>query len=134
MSVLSSYLIHVYTGEDYDSDAYDKAAGQLLALFTDLLSQRGTIHTLTHHADLESCASEIEIGMEATPEGRELVGKAVIDISASSKVKFDKAKLSKMIKAHSAAEAWPQLKVAKNAVTDWASVVKNTGLSDGDGG
>tara|TARA_B100001250_G_C19214813_1_gene535230 strand:- start:95 stop:499 length:405 start_codon:yes stop_codon:yes gene_type:complete len=133
MSVLSSYLIHVYTGEDYDADAYDKATGQLLTLLTDLLSHRGTIHNLTHHADVESCASEIEICMEPTPEGRELVGKAVIDISAPSKVKFDKAKLSKMIKAHSASEAWPQLKVAKNAVTDWTSVVPKAGLSGGDG-
>tara|TARA_B100001250_G_C19815924_1_gene798382 strand:- start:6004 stop:6402 length:399 start_codon:yes stop_codon:yes gene_type:complete len=123
MSTLSSYLIHVYTGEDYDVDAYDKAAGRLLSLFTDLLSHRGNVETLTHHADIESCASEVEISMEPTPEGRELVGKAVIDISAQSKVKFDKAKLSKMIKAHSASGDWPHLKVAKNAVTDWASLV-----------
>ena len=125
----SSYLIHVYTGTDYDPSQDDAAAGSILAMFTDLLSSRGTISTLTHHTNIDSCTSEVEISMEPTLDGRELVGKAVVDISARSKVKFDKAKLSKLIKAHPAADAWPHLKVSKNAVTDWASVAQKEGLS-----
>ena len=63
MSVVSSYLIHIYTGVDYEAIEYDTAAAKLHTLLTDLLSQRGTISTLTHHSTIDACASEIEVLM-----------------------------------------------------------------------
>ena len=118
MSVLSSYFIAVHTGADYTSDTYDAAAGHLANLLTTLLGDRAVIDQLTHNATLDSCTSEVEIMLEASEDGRELVGQAVVDILSSQKLKMDKAKLSKLVKAHANAAMWPKMRVEKRLVPD----------------
>jgi hypothetical protein len=66
--------------------------------------------------------SEIEVGLEAHPAGgRELVGKAVVDMVAAEKIKLDKKKLTSLIKAAPFASLWPAMKVFKKAVPDGQS-------------
>ena len=116
MRSLSSYYLAVHTGVDYAADDYDAAAGSLANLLTDVLSSRQSLSQITHNTPLLSATSEIEVSLDESSEGRELVGKAVLDMLAPAKVKLDKAKFSKLIKAHAEAERWPQLKIAKRLV------------------
>lgn len=95
---------------------YDEPAGKLVTLLTDILSSRDTVASLTHPMEAIAVTSEIEVSLEPTETGRELVGKAVIDIECNEKVKFDKPKFSKLVKAHHNAGLWPGMKIAKKQV------------------
>ena len=77
-----------------------------------LLASEETISALTHNATRDSHHSEVEVGLESGTHGRELVAKAVVDITAPEKINFDKAQLTKLVKN----EEWPKLKVVKKAV------------------
>jgi len=114
--MLSQYYVELRTGEDYDVTSYDPAAGRLANVLVAILSDTPSLNSVTHDTTRESCQSEVEVMLEQGAHGRELVAKAVIDIQAGAKVKFDKAKLSKLIKAHPGSEEWPNLKVAKKQV------------------
>jgi len=115
MSEVSSYFVAVHTGVDYTLDEYDTAAGKLVALLTHILSSRETVSSLIG-VDPESVTSEIEVSLEPSKDGRELVGKAVIDVMCSMKVKFDKPQFSKLVKAMPDAQLWPAMKIAKKQV------------------
>jgi hypothetical protein len=113
MSSVSTYYVAVNTGLDYSLDTYDAAAGTLVNLLEQILSSRTTVASLTG-TNPTNVTSEIEVGLEGKP--RELVGKAVVDVLAPTKVKFDKNRFSKLVKANPAADAWPQLKISKRQV------------------
>lgn len=113
MSSLSTYYLAIHTGVDYPSDTYDSAAGKLVDLLTRIFSSRDTVSSLTNCAP-DSVSSEIEVLLESDP--RELVGKAVVDILATQKVKFDKNKFSRLVKGSPEAELWPMLKIVKRQV------------------
>lgn len=114
--MLNSYYIELRTGSDYSTDAYDAAAGRLSQLAVTILSDPTTISSLTKDAPRDSCRSEVEITLEQGPVGRELVAKALVDVTSGGKVAFDKGKLTKLIKANAAADEWPHMKVIKKAV------------------
>jgi hypothetical protein len=114
--MLSSYLIEIHTGTDYDEKDYDGAAGRLVHMCVALLSDVTSIDALTHDSQRESCHSEVEVGLEAFTEGRELVAKAVVDIVASQPVKFDKGKLTKLLKARPEFDEWKSMKIFKKQV------------------
>lgn len=113
--MLSQYYVELRTGEDYDVDSYDQAAGRLANVIVSLLSDTASLDSVTHNKR-DSCNSEVEVMLEEGPQGRELVAKAVIDILAEVKVKFDKAKFSKLVKAHPGTDEWPNMRVAKKQV------------------
>ena len=113
---VSTYYVAVHTGTDYPLEAYDAAAGKLVAMLVDVLSDRTVIAQLTHDTPLQTTAVEVEVGLEEHEGGRELVGKAVMDIMAEEKVKLDKGRLSKIFKARSELQDWPAMKVLKKAV------------------
>lgn len=110
--MLSTYYIELRTGTDYTVSSYNEAAGRLGNLLVTILSDPITLDTLL--PPYQSCKSEVEISLEGDP--RELVGKAVVDVVADKKAGFDKAKLTKLVKAAAEAEEWPRLKVLKKAV------------------
>jgi len=85
-------------------------------VFVSLLSDPTTIQSLTHDAPHKSCTSEVEVVLESNGEGRELVAKAVIDITADDPVKFDKARWTKLLKARPEADEWKKMKVNKRMV------------------
>lgn len=112
----TSYWIGINTGTDYKPGDYDDAAGTLVNLLASLLSDNKVITQITHAAHVDGAVADIEVGMEATPMGRELVCKAVLDVTAPERVQLDKAKLSKLIKSHPDAELWPHMSVTKKRV------------------
>ncbi len=112
MVELSSFYIHVSTGTDYGREDYDAAAGRATGMLVNVLSSAEAVSALTGDAPRESCHSEIEVCIEE----HELVVKAVVDVRAPEKVKCDKGKLTKMLKAQACASEWPKLKIAKRAV------------------
>ena len=109
--MLSTYYVEVHTGTDYGADEYDAAAGRLAAVVVSVLSDTKLVNALTHEAPRQSCTSSVEICMEG--EERELVAKAVVDVTAEQAVKFDKALLSRLLKERT--DEW-KLKVTKKAV------------------
>ena len=108
MPSLSTYYLTVQTGQNYDSTDYDAAAGAMVALLTQILSDKGHLTDLVQ-ADINKATTEIEVLME---DG-ELVGKAVLDVQSAQKVKFDKTKFSKLVKQHS---PWPNVRISKRQV------------------
>lgn len=114
--MLSSYFIEVHTQQDYPSSEYDAAAGRLTQMVTSILADKTAIAQLTHDAPRDTCHSDLEVGLEDTPTGRQLIAKAVVDVVAKDQVKFDKAKLTKLIKATAASDEWKNMKVFKKAV------------------
>lgn len=115
MSLLSSYYVAVHTGVDYTPDTYDEAAGTLVNTLTTLFADLKTLQSLAGTA-VTSASTEIEVSLEEGGGGRELVGKAVVDLMAAEKLKFDKSRLSKLIKATPEADLWPSMKIAKKLV------------------
>ena len=101
---------------DYGPDTYDLAAGRLMAMCVALLSDSTSMSALTHHERRESCHSEIEVCLEPTQEGRELVAKAVVDLVGDKPIKFDKAKLTKLVKARAEIDEWKAMKIFKKQV------------------
>jgi hypothetical protein len=132
MSNLSSYYLAVHTGTDYEPDTYDAAAGALVQMLTAILSSRQQLATITHGARLQSATSEVEVSLDEASDGsRELVGKAVLDMLAPTKVKLDKAKFSRLVKGHELADRWPSMKIAKKLVPAQADSAQNyEGLSE----
>ena len=115
--MLSSYFLELHTGNDYTSDNYDVAAGRMVHMCVSLLSNPQSIDALTHDAARDSCHSEVEVGLEPTASGgRELVAKAVVDIVGPMHVKFDKSKLTKLLKARPEYVEWKSIKVYKKMV------------------
>ena len=115
--MLSSYFLELHTGTDYTVDDYDAAAGRLTQMCVSILCNSESIQSLTHDADRESCHSEIEVGLETMPDGgRELVAKTVVDIVAPTSVKFDKSKLTKLLKARPEFDEWKAMKIYKKMV------------------
>ena len=117
MSLSSAYYIAVHTGVDYNEDTYDAAAGRLVAMLTGLLADHETLTTLTGTEEF-TAHTEMEVSLEDSVECRALVASAVVDLTAETKLKLDKAKLTKMIKARPQAEEWPAMKIAKKAAPD----------------
>jgi hypothetical protein len=111
---LSSYYIALHTGEDYDVENYDDAAGRLMNLLSTVLSDREALTRLVG-TPLYKSQAEIEASMESVDGSRELIAACVLDMWAGKKVKFDKAKFSKMVKLNEL-NAWPDMKVAKKHV------------------
>ena len=111
--MLNSYFVELHTGASYSPDDYDAAAGRLMQLCVSILSNPDTVTMLTHDAARESCHSEIEVSLEPS---NGLVCKAVVDIVAASPVKFDKSKLTKMIKLRPEYAEWPGMKVYKKMI------------------
>mgnify|MGYP006180748047 CR=1 FL=1 len=114
MSHVSTYYVAVHTGVDYPPDAYDEAAGSMVSVLTTLFADATALSQLTG-AEFESASTEIEVSLEEGSEGRELVGKAVLDLMAIDKLKLDKGRLSKLIKS-TADDRWPNMKIAKKLV------------------
>ena len=108
-----SFYLALHTGKDYDSESYDEAAGNLLNLFTSIVSDRAALASLTHDSPITGASTEIEVMMEEN----ELVAKAVLDLQCEEKVKFDKGRFTKLVRAH-ASTAWPQMKIVKKAVAE----------------
>lgn len=111
---MSTYYLALHTSTDYDAESYDMYAGLLLQLMIATLSDRDTLHSLVTPPPVQT-KCEIEVLLEPNASGRELVCRAVLDLQ-SERAKFDKAKFSKLIKAHEIAVHWPELKVAKRGV------------------
>ena len=114
--MLSSFFLEIRTGVDYPPADYDAAAGRLAHMMVTVLSDAQTLNTLTHDAPRDACRTELEVSLEPCLAGRELVGKAVVDLHAPEKVGLDKSKLSKLLKARPEADEWPKMKIAKKAV------------------
>jgi len=96
MSVLSTYYLSVHTGIDCTPDTYTQEAGKLTTLLADILNDTAQLAAFTHNATLESVQSEVEVSVEGDP--RELVAKAVVDVTAEAKVRFDKGKFTTAVK------------------------------------
>ena len=94
--MLNSFLLEVATGQDYNSETYDDAAGALLACLAGLLSDAATIRELTYQAELTSAHSSVEVTLAGEP--RELIARIVVDLTAEGKVRFDKTKWSKRVR------------------------------------
>lgn len=115
--MLSSYFLEFHTGCDYQCVDYDAAAGRLVHMCVAILSDPQHVQALTHDAERTVCHSEVEVGLEPGADGaRELVAKAVVDIVAPKAVKFDKSKLTKLMKARPEADEWKAMKVYKKQV------------------
>tara|TARA_Y100000768_G_scaffold383479_1_gene365711 strand:+ start:314 stop:661 length:348 start_codon:yes stop_codon:yes gene_type:complete len=111
---VTSYYIALHTGTDYSVDEYHAAAGRLMQLLVSLMSDKETLHSLTTPVPTHT-KCEIEVLLEPTASGRELVCRAVLDLHCE-KAKFDKARFSKLVRAHESALEWPDLKIAKRTV------------------
>tara|TARA_R110002072_G_scaffold288740_1_gene454992 strand:- start:3722 stop:4072 length:351 start_codon:yes stop_codon:yes gene_type:complete len=116
--MLSTYLVAIHTGVDYDGGSYDAAAGRMLHVLTEALTKADSLAELTGNAALQGCHAEVEIGLEDAGAGRELIGKAVLDLTADDKVKLDKGKLTKVLKRLAETEEWPLMKINKKAVIE----------------
>ena len=103
MSVVSTYYLSVHTGIDCTPDTYTQEAGKLTTLLADILNDTAQLAAFTHNATLATLESEVEVILEGEP--RELVAKAVVDVTAESKVRFDKGKFTTAVKA-GADSAW----------------------------
>ena len=103
MSVVSTYYLSVHTGIDCTPDTYTQEAGKLTTLLADILNDTAQLAAFTHNATLATLESEVEVILEGEP--RELVAKAVVDVTAESKVRFDKGKFTTTVKA-GADSAW----------------------------
>ena len=114
--MLSSYFIELHTGTDYEQDEYDAAAGRLCAMLVSIVSDAPTMSALTYNATRTSCHTEVEISLEPIDAGRELVAKAVVDITGDELIKLDKSKLTKLLKAHRHFDEWKKMKVLKKQV------------------
>ena len=114
--MLSSYLIAVHAGVDYDGESYDAAAGRMLHVLTQVLTSADTLADLTGNGKLLGCHAEVEICLDDAGAGRELIGKAVVDLTGEEKVKLDKGKLTRALKACTEAEEWPLMKINKKVV------------------
>ena len=64
----------------------------------------------------EHTKCEIEVLLEPTASGRELVCRAVLDLQSSEKLKFNKARFSTLVHAHESTTEWPELKITKRGV------------------
>ena len=107
--MLNSFLLEVATGQDYDQETYDGAAGALLAKLATLLSDTATLRELTYNAELTSAHSSIEVSLDGEP--RELIARVVLDLTSDAKVRFDKTKWSKRIR-----EAYSEARCSKRQV------------------
>lgn len=118
-SVTSAYYVALHTLTDYDMHEYDAAAGALLDVLVSILSSKETLGSLLH-GEFITAKSEIEASLDPPserplppPNHRELVARAVIEVTATTPVKFDKQRFSKIVKAHKYAHVWPELKILK---------------------
>lgn len=105
----SSYYISLVTPEQFSAKEYHEQAGRMANVFTDVFTDTARIATLTKHAKLSACSTEVDV---STSEAG-LMGRAVVDFEASARVPLDKTKLSQMLKALA---PWKQCKVEKRAV------------------
>ena len=110
--MLSSYYLQLDTGLDSTQDTYHDDAARLINHVADLLANTDTLNELTHSAPRDSCHSDVEVMLEETPRGRELVARCVVDITAKNAVKFDKSKWTKFVKTAD----YPDMKVTKKQV------------------
>ena len=115
--IATSYWIGVNTGVNYSVDEYNGAAAKLAGMLTSLMSDNKVLTQITHSAQITSALAEVEVSLETHENGlRELVGKAVLDITSPEKVQLDKGKLSKLIKAREEADLWPKMTITKKRV------------------
>ena len=116
MLTMSSYFIAVQTMQDYTVEEYAEVSQRMASLLEDVFGNSQILSQITNGAEYESCQVDIEVALEG--EKRQLLGKAVLDFMGPYKVKLDKPKLSKILKARPEVELWPLLKVAKRLVPD----------------
>ena len=114
---MSTYYLAIHTQTDYDAEAYPDVAGKLAALLTNLLANKERITSFC--GESVDAYIEVEVAIEPCGGGRELVGKAVLELSTEAK--FDKGKFSKCVKASPLAELWPDMKIAKRELTHHSS-------------
>ena len=113
--MLSSYFLQILTGNDYPHpEDYDLAAGSLINMVVSLLSNPETLDQLTD--ERTHTKSSVEVGLEQTDRGRELVAKIVLDIDGPAMSRFDKPKWTKILKARPESDAWTKPKILKTVV------------------
>ena len=112
---VTTFYLALQTGTDYDAEQYESAAGRLLQMFVSLMSDRETLNSMVSSPP-EHTKCEIEVLLEPTASGRELVCRAVLDLQSSEKLKFNKARFSTLVHAHESTTEWPELKITKRGV------------------
>lgn len=110
--IKSSFYVHVHTGQNYTPDEYNAAAGTLLQMFQETVSENCTE---VLKGEVTGMSTDVEVCLAPTDDSWELVLKAVVDLEGD-KAQIDKTKLSSLLRAHKLNEWGKQLKVEKRAV------------------
>ena len=113
MSEVSTYLLEVHTGNDYDLTTYDDAAGAFINMLVELLSTDTTLDQLVSPTRTHCCSS-IDVGLEDVGRGRELVARIVVDISGENPSPFNKSKWTKLLNATPESSVWIKPKILKS--------------------
>ena len=106
----TSYFVTLSTDE---CENYNTDSEVMANLFTDIFSDASKIAILTKNAELTGCHTEVDVS-----GGDLLIGRAVVDLEAETRVQLDKTKLSHMMKN---AAPWKNCKVEKRAVLEQPS-------------
>jgi hypothetical protein len=104
----TSFFVSLTT-EGYNVDMYTEQAGMMANVFTDIFGDTAKIAVLTKNASITSCHSEVDV-MQS--DGK-LVGRALVEFEAETRVAINKTKLSQMLRS---AAPWDNCKVEKRAV------------------
>tara|TARA_B100000579_G_scaffold436289_1_gene461836 strand:+ start:168 stop:614 length:447 start_codon:yes stop_codon:yes gene_type:complete len=115
---MTVYFISLSTNKDFEPDQYRDAAGKLANLLTLTLADKNVLKQVTHDANITAAKSEIEIALQENDGKRELVAEAVLDMQTEGKqkVKFDKAKFSKLLKSRPEYDHFPDMRIFKRAI------------------
>lgn len=93
----------------FEEEEYSTQAGTMLHILSSVFNDVDKMKVLLGKCNAESVHTEAEVSQDENG----LIGKAVVDILAETKVSLDKSKLSAMLKALS---PWEHVKIEKRGV------------------
>lgn len=103
------FFVSLRTPEKYSEEEYNIQAGKMLNVLQSVLHDVDKMYMMLGKSKAESVHTEAEVSQDE--EG--LVGKAIVDVKAESKVTLDKSKLSSFLKSQA---PWDTVKVEKRSV------------------
>ena len=102
----TSYWVTV-TAEDAPSD-YEADADAMVETLRGVFSDPVSVHTITKHAPLQRCVTEVEVSLESD----RIVARALFEVDSDQRVTLDKAKIALLLR-----DAMPfPVKVQKRAL------------------
>ena len=93
-----AYFVNLETRHPFDVSEYALIAGQMSMVLQRTLGDLATLCELTRTTSLTDCRVEVEIAQCVPEPNSPIVAQAIVKMTTSDKVTFDKIKFTKMVR------------------------------------